>query len=228
VDLLKALATYVPPWTLLAVCLLVGAALFGWRRTRRLAVLWLLAVGCLYVLAGLPVVANHIGDRLPPIAASPPAEPIAVLIVFDGDNRRGRLAEALRILREDAPRMVWVLGEEWFLDEFAAEGYRGARVGQDATPANTREQVDWVQRLTAADPGVRPAIIVSRLQAPRVASLAAASKLDVRLIASPIDDEPPRSGWRRWVPSYIAFRTTRDALYEHAALAWYAWNGWIE
>ena len=47
------------------------------------------------------------------------------------------------------------------------------------------------------------------------------------LIVSPIDTEPATSGWRLVVPTYYALRVSRDAIYEHAALALYTWRGWI-
>jgi hypothetical protein len=47
------------------------------------------------------------------------------------------------------------------------------------------------------------------------------------LVPASIDIEPPTSGVRRFIPAYIALRVSRDALYEHAALLYYRYNGWI-
>jgi hypothetical protein len=30
-----------------------------------------------------------------------------------------------------------------------------------------------------------------------------------------------------YIPTYTALRVSRDALYEHAALAYYGWRRWI-
>jgi hypothetical protein len=224
-DLLKALGTTVPPWLVLAAGLAVGVLLFTWPGTRRFARRWLLFVTGTYVALGLPAVATAIAGSLPPTVNAEPTR-VRTLVILDGDNRRGRLREAIRILQRHEPAAVWILGDAWFIDELALEGYGRGMFRHEPEPSNTREQVAWVGRL-APDSGARTALVVSRLQAPRVAALARAAELDVDLVVSPIDDEPPVSGWRRWVPSYIALRTSRDALYEHAALFYYRWNGWI-
>jgi uncharacterized SAM-binding protein YcdF (DUF218 family) len=73
----------------------------------------------------------------------------------------------------------------------------------------------------------RTCVIASRLQMPRVAALAHSEGLDVTLIPSPTDTEPPTAGFRVFVPSYTALGVSRDALYEHAALAYYRWRDWV-
>jgi hypothetical protein len=100
-------------------------------------------------------------------------------------------------------------------------------ISLDSGPLNTREQVAWVARFFAAHPNTRAALVASRLQMPRIAALVFAARLPIVLAPSPIDDEPPMSGWRRWVPTYIALRVSRDAIYEHVALRYYWWKGWI-
>jgi hypothetical protein len=60
-----------------------------------------------------------------------------------------------------------------------------------------------------------------------VAGLVRRADLPTVLIASPVDTEPATSGWWLFVPSYYALRVSRDAIYEHAALAYYARKGWI-
>jgi hypothetical protein len=62
---------------------------------------------------------------------------------------------------------------------------------------------------------------------PRVAALAQTAGLELDLLASPVDQEPPTEGVWRLVPTYLALRVSRDAIYEHAALAYYRWRGWI-
>jgi hypothetical protein len=57
--------------------------------------------------------------------------------------------------------------------------------------------------------------------------MARAMGLDIQTVPSPIDDEPPRTGIKRVVPSYIGLRVSRDALYEHMAIAYYTRKGWI-
>ncbi len=54
------------------------------------------------------------------------------------------------------------------------------------------------------------------------------SHLFVRLIESPVDVEPASTGALAFVPTYYALRLSRDAIYEHAALRYYRWHGWIK
>jgi hypothetical protein len=62
---------------------------------------------------------------------------------------------------------------------------------------------------------------------PRIAALARSAGVAPLLLPSPIDDEPPAVGVWRFVPTYIGLRTSRDAMYEHAALVYYRNKGWI-
>ena len=214
-------------WYVFGAAFLLGLVLLVWPKTRRFAKRWLLWVTGVYVVFGLPVVANAIAGTLPKPAHSAPTQPVRALIILDGDNRRGRLREALTVLRRDDPPTVWILGDEWFLDELEAEGYPRDRFLHETETTNTREQMQWVARFAADHPGTEPVLVVSRLQTPRVVGLARAAGTDATIVSSPIDDEPPTAGWRLFVPSYVALRTSRDALYEHCALWWYWWKGWI-
>ena len=94
-------------------------------------------------------------------------------------------------------------------------------------PANTREQVLWVERFAADAHARRAAIVVSRVQAARVAALAAREGVTIPIIAAALDREPATSGIWRLLPSYAALCASRDGLYEHAALRYYRWRGWI-
>jgi hypothetical protein len=197
-------------------------------RFRRLATIWLWAVAALYLVLSLPIVAVSIVGGLPGASAggTAPAR-LDTLVVFDGDNRRGRVADACRLAPSVAGPM-WVLGEPWMVEELAACGIGAGRLHVDEAMPTTRDQIDWVARLRQREPSSAIVVIASRLQAPRIRGLLAARGLDVALIGSPIDDEPPVSGWRRFVPSYIALRASRDAIYEHIALTYYRRKGWIQ
>jgi len=228
-DFAKALGWSVTPLYILLGCFVLGIALLFFRRTRRPASYCLLLVTGTYVVFGLPVVANAIAGGLP----SAPRlhredEPIDTLVVFDGDNRRGRLAVTLQVLKARPPKSLWIVGDEWLVEELQHAGYPRTTFGQNRIATNTREQMDWVRRFLTENPERAVAIVVSRLQAPRVASLADKLRLSVTLLPSPIDDEPPTAGWRAWAPSYVGFRASRDAIYEHVALWHYRRNGWID
>ena len=151
---------------------------------------------------------------------------VDALIVFDGDNRRGRVAEAKKIYDTAKPARVWLLGDRWMWDALWRSGIPYDLITPDKGPPNTRAQMDWVQRFESTRPG-RTAIVASRIQMPRIAALAEAAGIRAVLAPSPADTEPARSGVRQFVPTYYALRISRDALYEHVALVYYRYNGWI-
>jgi hypothetical protein len=223
IDVLKLLgAPGSIPFLLLAV--LAGLALFRSARWRPTGLAWLAAVGIVYAALAMPVVAHAIADALPAVESHQRAAD--VLIVLDGDNRRGRVRELARILGEYRPKRVWVLGDRWILEVLAEAGVSRSSFQYDRTARTTRAQIDQVQAMAATEPGAMT-IVASRLQAPRVAALLRTKGLPAAVRAAPLDAEPSPSGWMRFVPSYSALRTSRDALYEHAALAYYQWQGWI-
>jgi uncharacterized SAM-binding protein YcdF (DUF218 family) len=220
-----------PPGSIgfLLVCLFLGVLFaFVWPRSRRFAKHWLLWVSGVYLVLGLPVVANAICDALPAVdTTSDPGQRVQTLMIIDGDNRRGRLEESLRFLKAHPGIAFWVLGEEWLIEELGRAGYPRRTYGQEQKSRNTREQMAWIRDFVGRSGGQRVAILASRLQMPRVAALARAAGLDAQLVGSPLDVEPARSGSKRFVPAYAALRASRDAIYEHAALAYYRWKGWI-
>jgi hypothetical protein len=224
----------------LILALLAGLALVRWvPRFRRVGLAWLIAISASYIVLALPIVANTIVAALPtadsgvktPIStsadSSPPHDRISTLIVLDGDNRRGRVREVQRVLTADPQATVWVLGGRWILEALEEARVSGARFRYDATAGTTREQMDQVARVAADATDGRISVIASRLQAPRVAALARTRGIHIRVLPAEIDTEPPIAGFVVYVPSYVALRVSRDALYEHAALAYYRWRGWI-
>jgi uncharacterized SAM-binding protein YcdF (DUF218 family) len=216
---------------LLVVCC-AGGLLFirVWPRNRRLGQAWLAAVLLSYIILGLPIVANAIADRLPVFKL--PADlhargVVNTLVVLDGDNRRGRVRQTIQTVEANAPELVLVSGDDWLRDELVRAGLPQALVEHETASANTRDQVALIVTMLAADPQRRVAVIGSRLQMPRIAALVRRARASVGLIPSPVDTEPPTRGLRLFVPSYTALRVSRDALYEHAALRYYRWRGWI-
>ena len=215
-------------------CLLAGIGLLvRWWQPAAGWIVWraLLALAVGYLILSLPLVAAAIADRLPPVPrALPPESPGTVdeLVILDGDNRRGRVRAGITVNAVAAPREIWVLGNGWLIEELSKGGVPRNRIFHDAFLTTTREQLTSLRALVARRPGRRFAVIVSRLQASRMAGLlAAASLTDVALIPSPVDDEPATSGLRTVVPTYLALRLSRDAIYEHAAIRFYRWKGWI-
>lgn len=222
-----------PPGSIafIAFCLLIGVLLaYVWPRNGRLARAWLWSAFAFHTILALPFVAHAIAGRLPAVHAAETGAPrsIDVLFVFDGDNRRGRVRSAVELARGSPGARVMVLGgNAWIPDAMTAAGIERERIEQDHGPTDTRQQIDEVGRLTAPKPAGRTVIVASRLQMARVSGLVRKAGLPAALVASPIDTEPARSGWRLVVPTYYALRVSRDAIYEHAALALYRWRGWI-
>jgi uncharacterized SAM-binding protein YcdF (DUF218 family) len=216
----------------LLFCLLAGLLVRWWRPSAARAVRWsLLLVGCTYLVLSLPVVANLIAGCLPAVAsATLPASPgpVDALVVMDGDNRWGRARAGIEVNALATPHEIWVLGNGWLIEELSAGGVPRNRIFHDAFLATTRDQLVSLAALMARRPGWTVGVIVSRLQAARMARLLEQSNLLVRLIQSPVDVEPPTTGVLAFVPTYYALRLSRDAIYEHAALRYYGWRGWIK
>jgi uncharacterized SAM-binding protein YcdF (DUF218 family) len=215
----------------LGICALIAALLaFVWPRRRGVAAAWIGGVAAVYLLLALPVVAATITRELPAVHSPAFADqrPIDALVVFDGDNRRGRVIEARRIYNATHVARVWSLGwQPWMHDALAAAGIPPDRLIHDASPQTTRDQVAWVQHLaTSVDPS-RIVIVASRLQMPRIDALLSTSRRHVLVAASAVDTEPASEGPRAFEPTYFALRISRDALYEHMALIYYRWKGWI-
>jgi len=229
--LLSLLKFFAVPGSLsfLAFCLVFGLGLiYIWPR-RRLGRMFLLGVGIVYVVLALPVVANAIADRLPRYQSSEtePVGTLDALVVFDGDNRRGRVRAAAEAYKATPARRVVVLGGVWMIDPIAEAGVPRDRITWDGSTPTTRDQIAWVKRLSGNIPEGRIAVVASRLQMPRIALLIEASRVPAVLIASPVDTEPPVAGWQTFLPTYTALRVSRDAIYEKVALAYYQWRGWL-
>jgi uncharacterized SAM-binding protein YcdF (DUF218 family) len=205
-------------------------AIYVWPRRRAVGRVWILGVFTMYVILGLPVVAGGIAARLPEwrqLAGEGTLHDVETIVVLGGDNARGRVREALRLYRTARPARIIVSGDRWLVDRLAEAGVPRPHLQRERESRTTLDQMAFVERLLAhGDPG-RVALVASRLQMPRVAALARARALPVVLVASPVDEEPPAAGAAVFLPRYIALRISRDALYEHAALGYYQWRGWI-
>jgi len=205
--------------------------LIWWLRPslRRFARIWLVALTATYGLLGMPVVAAAIANQLPHLAPVPDSALAQVdrLVIFDGDNRRGRARMAISLVQAHHPREVYVLGMGWLVEALDTGGVPRYSIRHDVRPTNTLEQVQVLAALESAHAVARTIVVVSRLQAPRTRALLDASGSTALIVASPIDTEPPTDGAITLVPTYTALRVSRDAIYEHFALWFYRWKGWI-
>jgi hypothetical protein len=196
-------------------------------RWRRVAHAWLALVTMAYIALAVPLIAHAITGRLPAVSSADPRDlgPLDTIVVFDGDNRVGRATIAARLARTSPQARIVVLGEKWLVRRLIALGVLEARFSRDEGPPTTKAQMEWMTE-HASSLGPRTAIIVSRLQLPRVVAIAHSRGQSMTFVASPVDSEPPTGGLWVMVPSYASLRMSRDALYELAALAYYDWRGY--
>lgn len=206
------------------------AAILAGAQWRRLGRWWLLLVFSAYLVLALPWIAAAIADGLPAVESASPVSSVPkvdALVILDGDNAAGRARTAARIYASASPSLVVISGDQWLADRVAELGIPPARLVVESRSRNTREQIAEVQqRMSHGSAGV-VALIASRLQMPRVASLARQAGLKLILVPASLDWEPARDGVWAFVPTYAALGASRDALYEHAALVYYRQRGWI-
>ena len=214
----------------LAGVLAAGVAARYWPARRRLAAVAFGLLVMSYVVLALPSVGIGLVNALP-ASPEPPTEAIRgirALVIFDGDNRIGRQRRAHQVLRQVSPPDVWVLGPEYLVADVRVALTGTTRLHHDATTWNTSAQVERVQYVAAQWPPMTTAVIASRIQMPRIASMFDAAGLAVLLVPSGLDREVAVSGPKSLIPSFAALAASREAIYEHAALAWYRWRGDIE
>jgi hypothetical protein len=210
----------------LAVWVLLALILMRFNRFRRVGRALLALVVAGYLVLALPIISHAIANRLPAVSTERPKR-IETLIVLDGDNRRGRVRELQRVLASDAPTTVWILGDRWILDALNEAGVSGPQLRFDDRARTTRAQIEQVEDIVKHGEATT-AVIASRLQTPRVIALMASRRRSVSVLPSALDAEPPTDPFERFLPMYIALRLSRDAIYEHAALAYYRLRRFVE
>lgn len=211
----------------------LGAGLlmaFIWPRRRRIVRLWVAGLGGTYLLLSLPWVAGALEARLPesPSAIQDPPGDRRLLIVLDGDNRHGRAVTMARLWRANRSATVWVLGGPEIVQKITALDVPRDQLNISSMEKTTRSQIERVKTVASSSDGRRETMLIaSRVQMPRIARLVRTAGLDLTLIASDPDYDPQVSGLQLWLPSLGALTLSRDVIYEHAALAYYRWRGWI-
>lgn len=199
------------------------------KRTRRSGRLVLMTLVIVYLALSLPWVSDLVSTVLPrpSIQRPTPSDKIDQLFVLDGDNYRARAKTACEVFAQHRPRIVWIQGSMDLRDELVACGVPADLWAWGSGGNRTTQQVRNVQQHAVRPDAGRLALVVSRVQLPRVAALVRAAGLDVAIIASPVDREPASSGFGRLLPSFSALAVSRDAIYEIAAYAYYRLNGWL-
>lgn len=211
----------------LAVGSAIGLIGARFRPSRRVARRGLLILFTSHVLLGVPAIARQLADRLP--SYSPRTDYAdfngrCSLIILGGDNTRGRVREAGKIFSAIQPSRVLISGDADLVLQVIAAGVPRNRVMHDPMARTTRDQILRATIVVGPEPSI---LVTSRLQSSRVAALIQAAGLPALIAPSPVDDEPPSAGWRLYLPTYLALRVSRDAIYEHAAGFYYRRKGWI-
>ena len=212
------------------MCVVLAVALTAiWPARRRLWRRGLWTVVALYIALSVPLVASLLVRCLPrvPAPSSSDLKSLNTLVVFDGDNRDGRIVETLNLARVVPVAKIWVLGREWMVDDLLQGGISATILTHEPATRTTREQTDWVKRLVATHKGHRIAVIASRVQMPRIVALFGERPAEVLFYSTPLDDEPAIAGIWRFVPDYGSLVASRDTIYELLALPYYRWRGWI-
>jgi len=214
------------PGSLRLLAILVGIGLvwiFVWPRRRMTGWIGLALVAVGYLAMATPVVAELAVSGLPPAEPAKDSElrDIQTLFIFDGDNRWGRLREFQRINDLAHPRNVVLLGRLSVYKDLLLMPVPRDRLTHDATSWNTSTQVARTKQLWRPESAGRTVILASCLQVPRVRRLVEDAGMNLSVLAAPLDEELPRRGFRRFVPSLAALATSRDALYELVALMYY-------
>jgi uncharacterized SAM-binding protein YcdF (DUF218 family) len=230
-SLLSSLKAVGAPGSLgfLLLCLAIGLAMIlVWPKKRTRGIRWCLGVLGVYVVLGIPLVSAALATSLPRYSFSDEAalRRTRLLIVIDGDNGYGRVREAARIYKLAKPAFVWILGSPEMSPELTASGVPAQSIRTYSADKTTLDQMVTVRSMSqTAGPDIT--LVASRVQMPRIAAMARHLGLVVHLAPAPLDGEPARSGLRRVLPSLSGLAESRDCIYEHAALAYYRWRGWI-
>ena len=201
------------------------------RRPAPLSELWLIFVLLLvYLVLGVPWVANALAKGVSeyrPVCDQSVLAGAGILVVLHGDNAQGRVREASRLFERIAPPVVVVCGSHKFLEAILDAGIPANRVRHEWMSTTTQEQIATLARWIDGEESRRVVLVASLLHMTRVAALANAQGFHPVLAPSPVDIEPPTSGFWQFVPTYASLMVSRDAIYEYAALASYRRHGWI-
>jgi len=207
----------------------LAVSLLAFRRTRRTGRWMLRSFLLMYFVLSLPAVARFVAGPAARTQSRPAAEygRLDDLFVIDGDNYQSRAALAAVVARTASPRTVWVVGGGELRDAMLAHGidkdvWRWG--GGDA--GTTYDQIVWIKKSIATTQSRRAAVIASRVHLPRIIEVARRLQVDLVAIPSPLDNEPPDSGVREWLPSFSGLQLSREGLYERVAVAYYRWKGW--
>ncbi len=169
----------------LVIASAIGVALIRFRPVHRLGRVWLFSLYTGYLLLSLPLFAQMIARPLgsPLIDRGSVSGRIDTLIVLDGDNPRGRVAEAGRLWAASHPATVVLSGQAWLIELLRQRGIPPGRLVHEHDSRTTREQVEYIRRFATAHRSTHIAVVASRLQMPRVAALVPTNRRHRRLIS---------------------------------------------
>jgi uncharacterized SAM-binding protein YcdF (DUF218 family) len=218
-----------------AFALLVGvvAALLMCRSglSRRVGAALAALVAAGYLVLALPYTAGRLSAPLRQFGRLPEtsqAGDVSAILLLTGDSTHARFSEALRLSRilQDAPVIVSgsISGTTTLRDDLVAEGLSPARIIVESASDTTRQQAVNVAALVQSRRLGRVVLVASAIHMPRALAVFRANGVDAVPSASPTRSI---TGLPRFRPAREALRLSRESAYEHVALAYYRWRGWI-
>ena len=222
--------TLFAPGTMPFAVLVAGAgALLAVRRgrSRRLGVsIWVALAGVYFVLA-LPATAERLSaglmkfDRLHDVHD---ARGASTIVMISGDSAHARVVETLRLFHLLRPRWIVGSGPPEMREALIAAGVPSERIIAEVMAQTTRQQAVAVAELVRARELGPVVLVASAIHMPR--ALGAFQAVGLSVVPSPSATRQI-AGLPRYWPAYDGLRLSREAIYEHVAIAYYRWKGWM-
>jgi len=222
--------TLLAPGTMPFGILVAGAGvLLSMRRgrSRRFGVSICVALAGAYFVLALPATAERLSSGLmtfDPLQHASDAGGASTVVMIGGDSAHARVVETLRLFHLLRPRWIVSSSPPDMREALVAGGVPSERIIAEVTARTTREQAIAVAKLVRARELGPVVLVASAIHMPRALGAFRAAGLSV--IPSPSATRQI-AGLPRYWPAYDGLRLSREAIYEHVALAYYRWKGWL-
>jgi uncharacterized SAM-binding protein YcdF (DUF218 family) len=227
IDLAKTL--FAPGTVPFAILVAAAGVLLSVRRgrSRRFGVSICAALAGAYFVLALPASAERLSaglmkfDRLHDVHDAGGA---STIVMIGGDSAHARVVETLRLFHLLRPRWIVDSSPPDMRQALIAGGVPPERIIAEVTARTTREQAVAVAELVRAR-NLGPVVLVaSAIHMPRALGAFRAAGLSV--VPSPSATRQI-AGLPRYWPAYDGLRLSREAIYEHVAIVYYRWKGWM-
>jgi len=195
-------------------------------RSRRVGISVCAALAGAYVVLALPATAARLSDGLlqfDRLHDVRDARGASTIVMIGGDSAHARIVETLRLFHLLRPRWIVASSPPEMREALIAGGVPSGQIIAEVTARTTREQAIAVAKLVRARELGPIVLVASAIHMPRALGAFRAAGLSV--VPSPSATRQI-AGLPRYWPAYDGLRLSREAMYEHAALAYYRWRGW--